>query len=98
MYSSVKMCQTGTVYIVLPYIIGLGLCVLGANEVTQNEDGTEGSISFTTPTLNDEEAHSLHMPSHLKCDACTAVAYQVFKIVTVFIPCYCKLLVSNLSM
>jgi hypothetical protein len=46
-------------------------------EVTQNEDGTEGTISFQTPTLNDEEAHSIHMPSHLKCDACTAVVYQV---------------------
>lgn len=48
-------------------------------EVTQSEDGSEGTISFQTPTLNDEEAHSLHMPSHLKCDACTAVVYQLRK-------------------
>lgn len=49
-------------------------CVLA--EVVQNDDGT-GAIKFETPTLNDEEAHSMHMPSHLKCDACTAVMYQV---------------------
>jgi len=55
-------------------------CVLsafGENIVTQNRDGSEGSISFKTPDLNDEEAHSVHMPEHLKCDACTAIVYQV---------------------
>ncbi|XP_045214186.1 marginal zone B- and B1-cell-specific protein-like [Mercenaria mercenaria] len=58
-------------------LIGLGWGVFC--EVTQNEDGSEGVISFQTPTLNDEEAHSMHMPSHLKCDACTAVAFQLAK-------------------
>lgn len=38
-------------------------------------------MSFTSPELSDEEQHSAHMPDNLKCDACTAVAYQV-------IPCY----------
>ena len=46
-------------------------------EVTQNEEGTEGVISFSPPSLNDEEAHSSHMPEMFKCDACTAIAYQV---------------------
>ncbi|KAH3867831.1 marginal zone B- and B1-cell-specific protein-like [Dreissena polymorpha] len=57
------------------------LCLgVGQNVVTQNEDGSEGSITFKTPKLDDEEAHSMHMPSHLKCDACTAIVYQLTKV------------------
>ena len=46
-------------------------------EVVQDDDGSGGTISFQTPTLNDEESHSMHMPPHLKCDGCIAVVYQV---------------------
>lgn len=55
----------------------LWCCVLG--EVTQSEDGKSGTISFSPPTLNDEEAHSKHIPTHLKCDACTVIAYKIRK-------------------
>ncbi|XP_060591490.1 marginal zone B- and B1-cell-specific protein-like [Ruditapes philippinarum] len=71
------MCPLGKVYVLFILLIELGCFAFG--EVTQNEDGTEGVISFQTPTLNDEEAHSKHMPSHLKCDACTAIAFQLAK-------------------
>ncbi|WAQ97552.1 MZB1-like protein [Mya arenaria] len=60
-------------------VFGGGWGVVGQSVVTQNDDASEGTISFQTPTLNDEEAHSVHMPSHLKCDACTAVVYQLSK-------------------
>lgn len=69
----------GRVFGLSPLLIGLVCFVYG--EVTQNEDGTEGVINFQTPTLNDEEAHSKHMPSHLKCDACTAIVYQVYNFI-----------------
>ncbi|KAL4240186.1 Marginal zone B [Mactra antiquata] len=55
----------------------IGLFCFVSSEVTQNEDGSSGTISFSPPSLNDEEAHSLHMPSNMKCDACTAVVYQL---------------------
>ncbi|KAL3877395.1 hypothetical protein ACJMK2_035106 [Sinanodonta woodiana] len=53
-------------------------------KVVQNDDGS-GTISFQTPTLSDEEYHSIHIPSHLKCDACNALAYQVSMLKTM---CY----------
>uniref|UniRef100_A0A8C4R9Z6 Marginal zone B and B1 cell specific protein n=2 Tax=Eptatretus burgeri TaxID=7764 RepID=A0A8C4R9Z6_EPTBU len=37
----------------------------------------EHTISLSTPELNDEEGHSQHMPTHLRCDACRAIAYQM---------------------
>ena len=46
-------------------------------DVSTAEDGKSGTISFTPPTLNDEEAHAIHIPRHLKCDACVIIAYKV---------------------
>ncbi|XP_008842515.1 marginal zone B- and B1-cell-specific protein [Nannospalax galili] len=37
------------------------------------------SFSATAPQLDDEEKYSAHMPAHLRCDACRAVAYQIWK-------------------
>ena len=51
--------------------------VFGQSVVEQAEDGSSGSIKFSTPDLNDEEAHSPWMPDMLKCDACRVVALQV---------------------
>ena len=34
-------------------------------------------LSFSSPKLNEEEEHSGFVPSNMKCDACTAVAYQI---------------------
>ncbi|XP_033738265.1 marginal zone B- and B1-cell-specific protein-like [Pecten maximus] len=45
--------------------------------VEESEDKKSGSLSFKTPTLDDEDAHSLHMPRDLKCDGCRVVAYQL---------------------
>ncbi|XP_034374381.1 marginal zone B- and B1-cell-specific protein [Arvicanthis niloticus] len=39
--------------------------------------GDRVSLSATAPTLDDEEKYSSHMPTHLRCDACRAVAYQM---------------------
>ena len=35
-------------------------------------------LTFSMPKMTDEEQHSQHVPYNLKCDACTAVAYQVW--------------------
>ena len=35
-------------------------------------------LSFKMPDMTDEEQHSEHVPYNLKCDACMAVAYQVY--------------------
>ncbi|EDL76271.1 similar to RIKEN cDNA 2010001M09, isoform CRA_b [Rattus norvegicus] len=39
--------------------------------------GDRVSLSATAPTLDDEEKYASHMPTHLRCDACRAVAYQM---------------------
>ncbi|XP_004610046.2 marginal zone B- and B1-cell-specific protein [Sorex araneus] len=36
-------------------------------------------LTATAPQLNDEEKFSTHMPFHLRCDACRAVAYQMWQ-------------------
>ncbi|OWF42206.1 marginal zone B- and B1-cell-specific protein-like [Mizuhopecten yessoensis] len=45
--------------------------------VEESEDKKSGTLSFKTPTLDDEDTHSLHMPHELKCDGCRVVAYQL---------------------
>ncbi|XP_038627364.1 marginal zone B- and B1-cell-specific protein [Tachyglossus aculeatus] len=35
------------------------------------------TLSATSPELDDEETHSGHMPGHLRCDACRAIAFQM---------------------
>ncbi|EDK97137.1 RIKEN cDNA 2010001M09, isoform CRA_b [Mus musculus] len=39
--------------------------------------GDRVSLSASAPTLDDEEKYSAHMPAHLRCDACRAVAFQM---------------------
>ena len=39
-------------------------------------DGAQ-KMTFKTPNISDEEAHSNFLPEQLKCDACRIVAYQV---------------------
>ncbi|KAM5298906.1 marginal zone B- and B1-cell-specific protein [Ctenodactylus gundi] len=39
--------------------------------------GDSPALSATAPQLDDEEKYSAHMPVHLRCDACRAVAYQM---------------------
>ncbi|KAG8183137.1 hypothetical protein JTE90_024438 [Oedothorax gibbosus] len=36
-----------------------------------------GKISLSVPKLSEEEIESNHIPYHMKCDACMAVAYQI---------------------
>ncbi|KAI2539140.1 marginal zone B and B1 cell specific protein [Homo sapiens] len=38
--------------------------------------GDRAPLTATAPQLDDEEMYSAHMPAHLRCDACRAVAYQ----------------------
>ena len=42
-------------------------------------------MRFETPKMNEEEEHSMHIPGsfEMQCDACTAVAYQVWYTVDV---------------
>ena len=42
-------------------------------------------MSFSSPNLTPEEMHSSHMPENLKCDACSAVVYQVIEFLFYFI-------------
>lgn len=70
---------------ILASIIGI---VLSAEEEL-------GKMSFKSPELTDEEQHSSHLPSNLKCDACTAISFQVICVFVSFnfnyylsLPCY----------
>jgi len=36
-------------------------------------------ISFESPKMSDEEQFSAHLPAGFKCDACTAIAFQMSK-------------------
>ena len=61
-------------FLVISVFIG---CALGQSKVIQSEDGTAGTIKFSTPNLDDDDAHSPWMPDMLKCDACRAVSFCV---------------------
>ncbi|XP_003266499.2 marginal zone B- and B1-cell-specific protein [Nomascus leucogenys] len=41
--------------------------------------GDRAPLTATAPQLDDEEMYSAHMPAHLRCDACRAVAYQMWQ-------------------
>ncbi|XP_006891241.1 PREDICTED: marginal zone B- and B1-cell-specific protein [Elephantulus edwardii] len=41
--------------------------------------GDRATLTATAPQLDDEEKYSSHMPAHLRCDACRAVAYQMWQ-------------------
>ncbi|XP_048187613.1 LOW QUALITY PROTEIN: marginal zone B- and B1-cell-specific protein [Perognathus longimembris pacificus] len=41
--------------------------------------GDRAPLSATAPQLDDEEKYSAHMPAHMRCDACRAVAYQMWQ-------------------
>ncbi|XP_037657558.1 marginal zone B- and B1-cell-specific protein [Choloepus didactylus] len=41
--------------------------------------GDRAPLTATAPKLDDEEIYSAHMPAHLRCDACRAVAYQMWR-------------------
>ncbi|XP_032825300.2 LOW QUALITY PROTEIN: marginal zone B- and B1-cell-specific protein [Petromyzon marinus] len=56
----------------------LSPCGAAASKDAADGLGTAGgTLSFQTPELSDEEGHSQHMPQHLRCDACRAIAYQM---------------------
>lgn len=52
------------------------LLLLGAWAVPEGL-GDRAFLSASAPHLDEEEKYSAHMPAHLRCDACKAVAYQV---------------------
>lgn len=53
----------------LAFIVHLNSCIAQQGQ----------PMRFETPKMNEEEEHSMHIPGsfEMKCDACTAVAYQV---------------------
>ncbi len=61
----------------LVVILAVVAGVRSQSKVVQSEDGTAGTIKFSTPSMDDDEAHSPWMPDMLKCDACRAVAFSV---------------------
>lgn len=54
----------------------LTLLLLGAWAIPGGSED-RAPLTATAPQLDDEEKYSAHMPAHLRCDACRAVAYQV---------------------
>ncbi|KAM6222083.1 marginal zone B- and B1-cell-specific protein [Rhynchocyon petersi] len=54
------------------------LLLLGAWAIP-GELGNSATLTATAPQLDDEEKYSSHMPAHLRCDACRAVAYQMWQ-------------------
>ncbi|XP_004477877.1 marginal zone B- and B1-cell-specific protein [Dasypus novemcinctus] len=54
------------------------LLLLGACAIT-GRPGDRVPLTATAPQLDDEEKYSAHMPAHLRCDACRAVAYQMWR-------------------
>ena len=43
----------------------------------EHTDDGKVKIKLKSAELNEEETHSPHMPSTLKCDACIIIAYEV---------------------
>ncbi|KFO19321.1 Plasma cell-induced resident endoplasmic reticulum protein [Fukomys damarensis] len=41
--------------------------------------GDRAFLSAAAPNLDEEEKYSAHVPAHLRCDACRAVAYQMWQ-------------------
>ena len=66
--------HSGTYLLVLALV---GVAWGAGTKIDQSEDGNSGTISFSTPDLSDDEAHSPWMPDLLKCDACRGIAHQV---------------------
>ncbi|KAM4875173.1 marginal zone B- and B1-cell-specific protein [Thomomys bottae] len=54
------------------------LLLLGAWAIS-GDLGDIASLSATAPQLDEEEKYSAHMPAHMRCDACRAVAYQMWQ-------------------
>ncbi|KAM8763924.1 marginal zone B- and B1-cell-specific protein [Rhynchonycteris naso] len=54
------------------------LLLLGAWAIPEGL-GDRAPLTATAPQLDDEEKYSAHMPAHLRCDACRAVAYQMWQ-------------------
>nr|BAB25410.1 unnamed protein product [Mus musculus] len=52
------------------------LLLLGCRAILGSA-GDRVSLSASAHTLDDEEKYSAHMPAHLRCDACRAVAFQM---------------------
>ena len=62
----------------LPNMDALLICSLLALQFIVTVMSQEGEkMTFSMPKMTEEEQHSQHMPQNLKCDACTAVAFQV---------------------
>ncbi|XP_037364238.1 marginal zone B- and B1-cell-specific protein [Talpa occidentalis] len=62
----------------LPLLLPLLLLLLGAWALP-GDLGDRAPVTATAPQLDDEEKYSTHMPAHLRCDACRAVAYQMWQ-------------------
>ena len=73
-------------------IINTYLCINylhAQSKVEQSDDGNSGTISFSTPDLSDDDAHSPWVPDQMKCDACRAVSFQVGTKLNKLILCVC---------
>ncbi|XP_006923110.1 marginal zone B- and B1-cell-specific protein [Pteropus alecto] len=59
--------------------LSLPLLLLLGNWAIPGGLGDRAQLTATAPQLDDEEKYSAHMPAHLRCDACRAVAYQMWQ-------------------
>jgi len=66
-------------WISLVVVVYLFVAFVGQLCVGTADGGTDGmhKMTFKSPNISEEEAHSNFMPDQLKCDACRIVVYQV---------------------
>lgn len=57
-------------------------------DLKTNRGNNFQKITFTKPTLTEEDEHGFHMPAALKCDACRIISYKVRE--------FCQLKISML--
>ena len=54
------------------------ILMINGQEISM-ETESQAKMTFTPPTLSDEDKHLIHMPNYLLCDGCKAVSYSLHK-------------------
>ena len=54
------------------------ILMINGQEISM-ETESQARMTFTPPTLSDEDKHLIHMPNYLLCDGCKAVSYSLHK-------------------
>lgn len=64
----------GRTIIILCFIL-----MINGQQISMETESSTGKMTFTPPTLSDEDKHLIHMPNYLQCDGCKAVSYSLHK-------------------